>query len=160
MIEGVKVKKLVVHQDVVLEGEKIDQPGFLMEVLRNDDGLIEKLGQTVFTLAYPGTIKAFHWHKDQADVWFFASGKAQVVLYDLREDSSTYQKTDVFYLGEDNPCLLFIPPKVAHGYQVLSDRPAMLFYHTDQLYDSENPDEERISFDDPKIGFDWTVKKK
>jgi len=160
MIEGVKVKKLVVHQDVVPEGEKIDRPGFLMEVLRNDDGLIKKLGQTVFTLAYPGSIKGFHWHKEQADVWFFASGNAQVVLYDLREKSPTYQKTDVFYLGQDNPCLLFIPPRVAHGYQVLSDRPATLFYHTDQLYNPENPDEQRIPFDDPKIGFDWTVKKR
>jgi len=158
MIKGVKIKKLIVHRDVIEKGEKIKRPGFLMEVLRNDEGLLRKFGQTTFTVAYPGTIKAFHWHKHQDDLWFVAAGKALVVLYDLRKNSSTFQRTQTIIAGEDDYKLIVIPRGVAHGYKVLGRRPVLLFYHTTRPYQPTNPDEERIPFNDPKIGFDWSVK--
>ena len=68
MIDGVKIKNLVIHQDVADQGESGEAPsgekiGILAEVLRADDGLMKKFGQTIFTISYKGTIKAFHWHK-------------------------------------------------------------------------------------------------
>ena len=151
MIEGVKIKKLVKH---------CDDRGFFVEILRDDDELLEKFGQTSFTLTYPGIIKAFHWHKKQTDLWFVASGMAQVVLHDLREDSSTKGETQVIYAGEAEPQLILIPPGIAHGYKVLGVKPVQLFYHTTESYNRESPDEERIPFDDPKIGFDWSTKNR
>ncbi len=145
-IEGVIVKRLVRH---------CDERGYLLEVLRDDDGLLERFGQTTFTIAYPGVIKAFHWHRKQHDLWFMAMGEAKVVLHDLREDSPTYRRTQVVFAGEHQPLLIVIPPGVAHGYQVLGDRPAGLFYHTTRSYDMSDPDEERIPYDDPFIGFPW-----
>ena len=62
-IEGVVVKELVVHEDIPDADENVAKSGFLMEVLRNDDGLLRKFGQSTFTVAYKDTIKAFHWHK-------------------------------------------------------------------------------------------------
>ena len=156
MIQGVKIKELKVHQDVHTAGEEIvATPGFLMEVLRADEGLLKKFGQTIFTVAYCGTIKAFHWHKKQDDLWFVATGKALVVLYDLRKDSATFKKTQIIEAGQDNYKLILIPVGVAHGYKVLSEEPVMLFYHTTECYDKENPDEERIAYNDPGIGFAW-----
>lgn len=155
MIEGVKIKKLIVHPDVVEKGERIKKPGFLMEVLRADEGLLKKFGQTTFTVAYPGTIKAFHWHKKQDDLWFVASGTALVVLYDLRKDSPTKGQVQTIEAGENDYKLILIPKGVAHGYKVLKDKPVLLFYHTTEPYNPENPDEERIPFNDPRIGFDW-----
>ena len=38
--------------------------------------------------------------------------------------------------------------------------PAALFYHTTEHYDPAQPDEERIAFDDPRIGFDWRTKNR
>lgn len=149
MIRDVAVKKLVVHND---------DRGTLMEVLRADDPFFESIAQTTFTVAYPGVIKAFHWHKRQKDVWFFSSGMAQVVLFDLRRESPTYRETNVFYMGEKNPLLLSIPELVAHGYRVLGNQPAALFYHTTSTYDPKDPDEERISYDAKEIGFDWTTR--
>lgn len=151
MIDGVLVKKMQVFHD---------DRGFLMEVLKDGEPLFQNIKQTTFTEAYPGTIKAFHWHKRQYDMWFFTSGAAQVVLHDLRNDSPTYKETNVFYMGEANPMLLSIPPGVAHGYRVLGMKPAALFYHTTEAYDPANPDEERIPYDDPSIGFDWTTRPK
>ena len=156
MIEGVKIKNLTVHQDIAdavqLAGE---QPGFLMEVLRQDENLLQEFGQSTFTVAYPGAIKAFHWHKNQADLWFVASGRAKIVLYDLRPNSATQGQTQVIYAGSDKYKLVLIPVGVAHGYKVIGQEPVLLFYHTTKSYNPKNPDEERIAFDDSKISFDW-----
>jgi dTDP-4-dehydrorhamnose 3,5-epimerase len=93
-------------------------------------------------------------------VWFFSSGMAQVVLHDLREGSATHARTDVHYMGEYRPLVIAIPPGVAHGYRVLGSVPAALVYHTTEHYDPADPDEERISFDDTRIGFDWTTRNR
>ncbi len=145
-IQGVVVKELVRH---------CDERGYLVEILRDDDGLLSRFGQSTYTLTYPGVIKAFHWHRFQDDLWFIAQGEARVVLHDLRDDSPTRGVTQVIYAGEHRPLLILIPAGVAHGYQVLGDRPLGLFYHTTRSYDPKRPDEERIPYDDPSIGFDW-----
>ena len=147
-IDGVVIKKLVTHPD---------DRGYLREVLRDDDDLLTQFGQTVVTKTHPGVIKAFHWHHHQDDLWYVAAGMARVVLYDRRPGSPTYQETQVVYAGEDNPVLILIPAGIAHGYQVLGNQPVLLFYTVTRCYDSANPDEERIPYDDPSIGFDWSI---
>jgi len=99
-----------------------------MEILRDDDKLLARFGQASMSKAYSGVIKAFHYHEQQDDLWFFPVGNAQVVLYDLRADSPTRGETNVFYMGEDNPVLLVIPQMVAHGYRVLGNEPAVIVY--------------------------------
>lgn len=156
MIDGVIIKPLKVHKDVPDRPEDKDNGGFLMEVLRNDENLLKKFGQTTFTVTNPGTIKAFHYHKLQDDLWFIAAGKAMVVLHDLREDSPTKGQTDVIPAGTDDYKLIVIPVGVAHGYKVLGDEPVLLLYHTTESYNATTPDEIRFPYDDPSIGFDWT----
>ncbi|RCW50907.1 dTDP-4-dehydrorhamnose 3,5-epimerase [Paenibacillus prosopidis] len=56
-------------------------------------------------------------------------------------------------MGEENPYLLFIPRGVAHGYRVLGNTAAYIVYFTNTAYDPRNPDEYRIAYEDPKIGF-------
>ncbi|QIC05911.1 spore coat protein [Brevibacillus sp. 7WMA2] len=146
MIEGVKVKKLI---------KFADDRGYFMEVWRDDDFLLEKFGQLSASLTYPGVIKAFHYHKKQDDIWFFPAGNAQVVLHDLRDESPTKGKTDVYYMGENHLISLFIPRGVAHGYRVLGQQPAVITYLTNNSYDPKDPDEYRISYDDKTINFKW-----
>ena len=154
-IRDVIIKQLTVHKDIPDREDDNLEPGFIMEVLRDDDDLLTRFGQTTFTVAYKDTIKGFHWHKKQDDLWFIATGRAVVVLYDLREDSDTFGETQVIPAGEDNYKLILIPTGVAHGYKVISEEPVILFYHTTESYDPDAPDEERIPWDDPGIGFDW-----
>lgn len=149
MIQGVKVKHLARHPD---------DRGFFQEILRDDDGLLERFGQASMSKTYPGVIKAFHYHERQDDVWFFPVGNAQVVLYDLRQASPTSGETNVFYMGEDNPIVLLIPRGVAHGYRTLGESPAVIIYFTTQAYAPDNPDEKRLPYDDPRIGFDWSTR--
>ena len=151
MIEGVVVKDCVVHAD---------DRGWLMEIVRDEEPVFRDVKQTTLTLAYPGVIKAFHWHRRQWDVWCFLAGMAQAVLYDLREGSPTHGRTDVVYMGDRHPRVIAIPPGVAHGYRVLGTKPVTLIYHTTERYDPKDPDEFRIPFDDAAIGFDWRTKNR
>jgi dTDP-4-dehydrorhamnose 3,5-epimerase len=103
-------------------------------------------------------IKAFHYHENQDDIWFFPVGNVEVVLYDRREGSMTKGETNIFYLGEDNPEIVLIPAGVAHGYRVLGNKPAYIVYFTTNSYNPEEPDEKRIPWNDSVIGFDWNTK--
>ena len=157
MIKGVKIKNLKVWPDKPdLEPTKA-KLGFLMEVLRSDEGLLSQFGQTTFTVAYKGTIKAFHFHKIQDDLWFIATGRAKIVLHDLRKKSKTYGETQVIKAcpQKKDYKLILIPKGVAHGYKVESNEPVLLFYHTTQPYNAKSPDEERIPFDSKVIGYQW-----
>jgi dTDP-4-dehydrorhamnose 3,5-epimerase len=150
-IHDVIIKKLVTHSD---------DRGYFREVVREDDHLLRHFGQSAVTKTYPGVIKAFHWHNDQDDVWYVVDGMARVVLHDRRAGSPTEGVTQVVYAGEDNPVVILIPIGVAHGYQVLGNKPVVLFYHVTQAYDPAHPDEQRIPFDDPQIGFDWSIQNR
>jgi dTDP-4-dehydrorhamnose 3,5-epimerase len=151
MIQGIQFKKI---------NANFDDRGFLCEVLKDCEISPQAIKQTTYTETLPGVIKAFHWHKKQWDYWFVVRGLAQVVLHDLRSESSTKGETDVFYLGEKNLGLLSIPPGVAHGYRVLGCESVCLFYHTSEVYNPDQLDEERVAFDDPQINFNWQTKNR
>ena len=150
-----------------------DQRGYFIEQLkrgdRDDEGNIFMPEQTNFaqmsrSLAYarggnpPELIKAFHWHKKQWDYWDVVQGNARVVLVDLRSESATCGRIQTLILGENSPAMVAIPPYVAHGYQVLDLRDVVLNYYVTEPYDPAAPDEGRIAWNDPRIGFDWTIQ--
>ncbi|OGE79522.1 MAG: spore coat protein [Candidatus Doudnabacteria bacterium RIFCSPHIGHO2_01_FULL_46_14] len=155
MIAGVKIKNLKIHQDIPDTEEQATKLGFLMEILRSDEEIFKKFGQSTMTVAYQGTIKGFHFHEKQDDMWFMANGRCLIVLHDLRPDSPTKGETQTLYSGKDDYKLVVIPVGVAHGYKVLSEEPVIMFYHTTEPYDPSNPDEKRIAWNDPSIGFKW-----
>lgn len=150
-IKDVKFKKLTRHAD---------ERGYFAEIARDDEDVLKKFGQMSVSKTFPGVIKAFHYHKNQDDLWFFPSGNARVVLHDLREGSETKGVTETFLMGEDNPSALLIPIGVAHGYQVLGNDPVVIVYVTTESYDPKNPDEERLDWDDKSVGYDWEIKNR
>jgi dTDP-4-dehydrorhamnose 3,5-epimerase-like enzyme len=52
---------------------------------------------------------------------------------------------------------LMIPRGVDHGYRVLGSEPMMMVYYVTQTYNPKDPDEHRIRWNDPAIGFDWSI---
>ena len=145
MIEGVVLKNLVTHTD---------ERGFFREIIRvTDDFFTEGFGQWSHSLVYPGVVKAWHIHQEQADWWYVASGVLKVALYDTRPDSRTRRESMEFLMGDNQPArVLRVPPGVAHGCKCIAG-PVHLLYVTSKIY---NPaDEGRIPHDDPGIGYDW-----
>jgi dTDP-4-dehydrorhamnose 3,5-epimerase len=135
-----------------------DNRGFLSEIWRASSLENFTVKQANFTVAHPKVIKAFHFHEKQQDLWFCVSGNIEAVLHDRRKQSPTFGETQTVAMGEFNSVALLIPVGVAHGYRVLGNSPAGLVYLVDQEYDSQNPDEGRIDFDDKEIGFDWKTQ--
>ena len=150
MIEGVTVRRLRVIPD---------ERGYLMEILRSDWDEYEKFGQVYLTAAFPGVVKGWHYHKLQTDHFACVHGMAKVVLYDSREDSSTYRQVDEFFAGDRNPCLIKIPPLVMHGFKGVGQDVTLIINVPTQLYDYDEPDEYRLPFDTDEIPYDWALKQ-
>jgi len=149
-----------------------DPRGYFVEQLKrgdlDDDGRPfipdQPFAQMSRSLAYarggnpPELIKAFHWHRRQWDYWDFVQGNVRVVLVDLREGSPSEGRVQVLTAGTNAPRMIAIPPLVAHGYQVLGLTDVVLTYYVTEPYDPAAADEGRIRWQDPRIGFDWTIE--
>lgn len=149
MIEGVKTKKLRVIPD---------ERGRLMEILRQDDDLYSEFGQVYMTTTYPGVVKAWHKHEKQTDNVTCVQGLIKLVLYDGRENSKTYKEINQFYLGVHNPILVQIPPEIYHGWMCVSEEEAIMINIPTEVYDYEQPDEQRIDPHQNDIPYEWRRK--
>ena len=149
MIQGVKIKKLKVIPD---------ERGRLMEMLRCDDDFFTKFGQAYMTVAYPGVVKGWHYHKIQADNMTIVKGMMKVVLYDDRKNSKTYKEVNEFFVGEHNPALIHIPAGVTHGFKCISEAEAICINIPTEPYNYEKPDEYRVDPHSKEIPYDWTRK--
>ncbi len=149
LIHGVAIKKLRVIPD---------ERGFVMEMLRCDDEIFQKFGQVYLSVAYPGVVKGWHYHKKQTDNFVVVKGMLKVVLYDQRKDSPTYGKINEFFMGERNPILLVIPPLVVHGVKAIGTEPGYLINCPTEPYNHEQPDEFRIPPHGGEIPYDWSRK--
>lgn len=144
-IEGVKL--IPIKSFVADEGD-------FSEILRFDDnGDFEhlpgfKVRQVNRTRLFGGSIKAWHVHEFQDEVWYVPPTFHLVGgLWDVRTNSPTAGATMKFVLGGGNSSLLVVPRGVAHGTVNFSGQPAELFYFVNQRFNRENPDEHRIHWD-------------
>lgn len=139
-----------------------DDRGYFLEVQRLGRGLAgafpPESTQVSAALNYPGTIKAFHFHLRQTDLWVPARGMFQVVLVDLRLGSPTFGRRNTLYVGALRPWQTLIPPGVAHGYKVIGKDDSLLVYMTDRFYDPA--DEGRVPYNDASINYDWETQHK
>ncbi len=151
MIQGVEVKRLTRHAD---------ERGYLMEILRSDDEIFNKFGQCYVSMNYPNVIRAWHWHQKQDDHFIVVKGMIRVGLYDMRESSPTRGEVNEFYLGENNTIVLKIPVGVAHGYKTVGVEPSLLVNFPSEVYNREEPDEQRLPWDTDQIPFNWEIEFK
>ncbi len=151
LISGVVVKELKLIPD---------ERGFLMEILRCDDEIFEKFGQVYLTSCKKGVAKGWHYHKKQEDYFVCLFGKALVVLYDLRKNSSTYKNINEFILeapqnDKSKPILLKIPKLVVHGFTAIDYPEARIVNIPTLTYNYKNPDEFRFPWDTKEIPYKW-----
>lgn len=146
MIQDVQVRELKVISD---------ERGRLMEMLRTDDDLFKRFGQAYMTTAYPGVVKAWHYHTKQWDHFVCVRGTIKVVLYDRRDDSPTQGEVNEFFAGEHHPILIQIPPMVFHGFKCVSEYEAIVINCASEVYCYDDPDEHRVEPHDNDIPYDW-----
>ena len=148
-IDGVMIKELKVIPD---------ERGRLMEMLRSDDEVFSKFGQAYLTTAYPGVVKAWHYHKVQVDHWVVVKGMAKVVLYDSRDGSPTRGEVNEFFMGERNSILLRSPAGVYHGFKCIGEEEVYIINFPTEVYHYEKPDEYRAPAHGGDIPYEWGRK--
>jgi dTDP-4-dehydrorhamnose 3,5-epimerase len=96
-----------------------DGRGKVMHMLRCDSPLFEKFGEVYFSVVNPGAIKAWKLHKEMTLNVAVPSGEIKLVLSDDRPNSPTKNEIQELFIGEDNYCLVKIPPMIWTGFQGL-----------------------------------------
>lgn len=148
-IDGVELLRLAPHPD---------HRGSLTEIMNVQREFWREpvVHAYLFTIR-PGRIKGWGMHEKQADRYFGVRGQVRVVLFDGRVDSSTHGVYDQYYLGEELPSLLRIPPGVWHADQNVGTEEAGVMNFPTVAYDPAAPDKFRIDPHSDEIPFDWDV---
>ncbi len=144
-IEGVKIVSLPYH--VGDDGDFIE----LMRITEKDE-LADfpgfKIAQISRSRMFKNTIKAWHLHFKQNEIWFIPPEcRVLVGLWDIRDRSKTKNSVMRLISGGGKAQLIFIPKGVAHGSANLMDDSATIIYFVDHSFNITNPDEKRIKWD-------------
>ena len=127
-----------------------DDRGWFMELYR-ESALPDRARQSNVSFSRCGVIRGLHYHeRGQSDLFACLRGTARVVVLD-RSSGETFS-TDI---GDDNPIAVFIPGHHAHGYEALTD--VLFLYHVTREYDASDPDEHRVSWNDPRVAHLWST---
>jgi dTDP-4-dehydrorhamnose 3,5-epimerase-like enzyme len=107
--------------------------------------------QTNLVFSRAGVMRALHYHeRGQDDLFICLEGMARVVVLD-RATGDTFVED----IGDDNPVAVYVPGHHAHGYEALTD--VLLCYHVTAEYDSSDPDEHTVPWNDPRVAHLWST---
>ncbi len=147
MIDGVIIKPL---------RQIPDERGKIMHMLKETDPEFERFGEIYFSVVYPGVIKGWHIHKKMALNYAVIHGMIKLVLYDERESSPTRGKIQEIFIGEDNYCLVKIPPMVWNGFKGVGTQKAIVANCATLPHDPQEI--ERLDPLNNHIPYDWRLK--
>lgn len=92
-----------------------------------------------------GVVKCWHLHGSHTDQIVVTSGKLQLVLVDLRSESSSFAEVNPIFMGIKKPRLIKIPPGVLHGWKALGWPETTVLNFASAVYDIK--DEYRFPWD-------------
>ena len=117
VIEGVKINKLK---------QIVDNRGKVMHMLRKDDKIFQDFGEIYFSTIHFKSIKGWHLHKESFLNYACIKGEVKLVLFDLREKSSSKNLYQEIILSPKNYCLVTIPPNIWNGFKGLDKEESII----------------------------------
>jgi dTDP-4-dehydrorhamnose 3,5-epimerase len=149
-IAGVVVRPAVTH---------LDDRGELCEIYNPAWGIhAEPMVYAYQSMVRPHKVKGWIVHHLQDDRLFVSLGTLRIVLYDARDDSSTYGTINEIFLGERNRAMIIIPRGVYHAVHNVGDTDAWFVNLPTRPYDHANPDKYRLPLDTDLIPFRFDEK--
>ena len=143
-ITGVEIRPLAVIAD---------ERGAVLQMLRADAPHFHRFGEIYFSLVNPGSVKAWHRHREMVLLYAVPQGRIRLVVYDDRDGSTTRGAVMDIETGQDSYTLITIPPGTWSGFAGLSATPALVANCATLPHD---PNEiERRAADDPAIPYVW-----
>ncbi len=104
---------------------------------------------------FPGAIGAWSCHAKTIDRLFVNQGHVKVVLFDGRENSSTFYLVTELHVGDARPAFVVIPVGVWHGLQNLGPSDALVLNYPTNAYNYADPDHWRLPYDTDQIPYKW-----
>lgn len=130
-----------------------DERGTIMHGVRNDNQL-SPFGEVYFKKLYAGVVNGWHVHETLELNYICLSGMIKLVLFDLREDSPTQGVLEEIFFGEDNYCLVHIPPGIANGSKGMASPHSLMTNIASHAHDP-NLKYKRIDPHSNEIPYDW-----
>ena len=128
-----------------------------------NEGSFEKMGlptnfvQDNQSFSIKGVVRGLHFQKApfaQGKLVRVISGRVLDVAVDIRPESPTFGKHEVFELRSDINNMAYVPEGFAHGFVALED--SIFSYKCTNIYNKES--ESGILWNDPELGIDWGVE--
>jgi dTDP-4-dehydrorhamnose 3,5-epimerase len=103
-----------------------------------------------------GVVRGLHYqlHEPQGKLVRCIRGAIFDVAVDIRRSSPHFGTWTGVELSDANRLMLWIPPRFAHGFSVLSDE-AEVVYKCTTLWDQ--PSDRSLLWNDPALAIDWRV---
>ena len=123
-----------------------------------DQGLRPVIAQA--NVAYnrvTGTLRGMHFQfppAPETKVVRCTRGAIVDIIVDLRPESPTYLQSISVELNEEDGRALYVPERLAHGYQTLEDG-TETSYQVGEFYAPET--EGGLAYDDPLLGLEWPL---
>lgn len=147
----------MIHGVVVTPLRRIvDERGSVMHMLRNDATHFSGFGEIYFSTVHPEAIKGWHIHRKMVLNYAVPQGRIKFVLFDDRVDSPTQGELQELFIGEDNYCLVTVPPLVWNGFKGIGTETAIVANCASIPHDPNEID--RKDPFDPSIPYDWAIK--
>lgn len=147
--------------DVLIVEQKIfgDERGFFFESYANqryqEAGIRQDFVQDNVSYSSKGILRGLHCQKGdsaQGKLVQVLLGEVYDVAVDIRPGSKTFGKWVGVYLNAENKRQLWIPPGLAHGFLVTSEK-ALFSYKCTTYYDPKS--EFTLAWDDPELNISW-----
>ena len=102
------------------------------------------------------TLRGLHYQLEhtQGKLVRVVAGNVFDVVVDIRKDSPSFGKWVGVELSAQNHKQLWIPPKLAHGFLVLSETAEFLYKTTDYYHPQS---EACLAWNDPTVGIEWPL---
>jgi len=110
-----------------------DERGFVAHMLRVDDPEFEAFGEIYFSTVYPKVIKGWHFHKFMTLNYVCISGMIKLVVLD-----DNTKEWEEFIIGEQDYCLVHIPPGLWNAFQGLGTTMSIVANCATMSYDKND----------------------
>jgi dTDP-4-dehydrorhamnose 3,5-epimerase len=139
----------------------VDERGFFSRTL--DIGWLDALGLcTQFvhhnqSRSRRGVLRGLHVRSGAGEVKLVRCARGSIVDYavDTRPWSPTFRRVERFVLDDVDLRQLYLPPFVAHGFQVVSAEADVCYLHSRPY---EPGADLALAWDDPTLGIDWPIE--
>lgn len=152
-LQGAALVQLMLHGDA---------RGFFVERYQAEKfhaaGIAAQFIQDNHSRSGPGVLRGLHYQTNpaQGKLVGVVRGRIWDVIADIRPDSPTFGQSFAAELSDMNGQLLWVPPGFAHGFCVLGDEPADVYYKVDAPYTPAT--EGGIRWNDPDLNITWPVQ--